>query len=276
MAVSRGRGDLAAQLAKQPPAKKAAILVAILAVLGFFYWQFYYSGMTESRDNEKAVRSRLQAEQQKLDQDVRLMKKLKAEHENLRKGIEAIQLALPSEAELPSFIDHLQVKAGDAGVNFKSWSREREVPIAKYIKVPMKVQVSGNFNQLMHYFHLLGPAQADAEHRKVEEETGIAERRPAERIVTIENLSIGKAVVKNEEVILTADFRASTFRQEEAKRPPPAKKAAESKPKGGKGQVKDAKKKREEDVEKRSGEGAGDRGVKALTKPGSLAPVNPK
>ncbi len=278
--AAAGRSDLAAQLAKQTPAKKAAILGAVLAALGLLYWQFFYSGLTEERDSQKGLRSRLQAEQRKLDGQVKEMKALKAEHAKLKKGIEAIQLALPTEAELPSFIDHLQVKAGDAGVNFKSWSRAKEIRVESYYKVPMKVEVTGNFYQIMHYFQLLGPSLPDREEKKVEEETGIAERRPAERIVTVENVKIGGASVRNEEVILTANFTASTFRKEardeigDQAAAPKAKAAA--KPKGGVGQVKDARKKREAEVEKKTGdaEGAGDRGIKELT--GAGAPLDPK
>lgn len=277
--AAAGRNDLAAQLAKQPPAKKAAILGAILAALGLLYWQFYYSGLTETRTSETSKRGRLQQEQQKLDADIKRMNELKVEHAKLKKGIEAIQLALPTEAELPSFIDHLQVKAGDAGVNFRSWDRAKEVQVEQYIKVPMKVEVTGNFYQIMHYFNLLGPSLPDRRQKEVEEETGIAERRPSERIVTIENLTLGDARVRNEEVILTAEFTASTFRKEAAAgvledETAGADKGA--KPKGGKGQVQDARKAREEAVETRSGDGAGDRGVKALTQPGAGAPLAPK
>jgi len=270
MAASR---DLGAQLAKQPPAKKAAILAAVLAGLGLLYWQFYYSGLKETRDSAKSARSRLQSQQRKLDEDVTRMKELRAEHEELKKGIDAIQLALPTEAELPSFVDHLQVKAGDAGVNFVHWDLAKEIPVEEYMKVAMEVVVTGNFYQIMHYFFLLSPAITDKEQKAGERDSGSGSRRPAERIVTVENLRLGDMAVEGEDIILTARFTASTFRKEAEIDQDAGEPEKSAKPKGGVGKVKDARKAREDAVEKtsKSGEGAGDRGTTLLKNPGAGA-----
>lgn len=258
--------DLVANLAKMPPGKKAAVLGGVLAVMALLYWQFFYSGLTEAKDSETKKRSRLVKEQTDLDKQMKELKALQAERKKLEEGMAGIQMSLPTEAELPSFIDHLQVKAGDAGVNFKSWDRGAEVPIDKYIKVPLGIEVTGTFYQVMHFFHLLGPRSQEKD-RGIDEEDDVSK---VGRIVTIEGLRIGEAVVKNDEIILTARFVASTFRQEAAVAPPAPKKAAAAK----KGGVRDSTKKRENAVENKTKEGAGDKGSKRLTKPG--AELSPK
>ncbi len=263
--ATKGNTDIAASLAKMPPKKRAAVLGGIIALLGVLYWQFFYSGLKDSEASNKSKRKRLTDERGKLDREMVEYKQLEDAHKKLKASIEGIAMALPTEAELPSFIDHLQVKAGDAQVNFKSWARDKEVVIDKYIKVPLKVEVNGTFPQIMHFFYLLGPSAS--ERSGLSEEEAIAAR--SGRIVTIENLNIGDAKIKNDEIILDVSFTAATFRQDEPAEVAPAKKAAANK----KGGVRAAKEKREKTVEAKT-EGAGDKGAKRLGKP--AAPLSPK
>jgi hypothetical protein len=116
----------------------------------------------------------------------------------------------------------------------------------------------------LKFFYLLGPS-ANTE-RRLEEEGGLGSSVTG-RLVSIENLEIGGAEVRNDEIELTAKFQASTFRQE-APAAAPGKPGAADK----KGGVKAAKEAREKAVE--SSAGAGDEGAKRLTNPGT--PVSPK
>ncbi len=266
--AAKSSSDIAANLAKLPPAKKAAVLGGVLAVLGLLYWQFYYSGLEDTKKSEQSKKRRLLDEQAKLDKEMDELNKLKQEHDRLKSELDNIKMALPSEAELASFIDHLQIKAGDAGVNFKSWSRGKEVPVDKYIKVPLNITVTGTFYQLMRFFYLLGPS-ANTE-RRLEEEGGVSTAQTG-RIVNIENLNLGSASVKNDEILLTAKFTASTFRQEQKETEGATKAAA--KPAAKPGGVRAAKEQREKTVEKKTG-AAEEGGAERLTTPS--APLSPK
>ena len=42
--------DFANQLAAKPPAIKAAILGGVAAFCGIFYYQFFYSGLSEEKE----------------------------------------------------------------------------------------------------------------------------------------------------------------------------------------------------------------------------------
>jgi hypothetical protein len=120
----------------------------------------------------------------------------------------------------------------------------------------------------MDFFYLLSPS-ANTE-RRLEQEGGLS-KSPTGRIVSVEDLEMGNAEVKNDEILLTAKFVASTFRQdapEEAALAAP-KKATEPAKKGG---VREATEKREQVVESKSG--AGDEGAKRLTNP--QTPLSPK
>jgi Tfp pilus assembly protein PilO len=260
------KSGLAAQLSKQTPITKVGLLVVSLLLVGLVYWQFFLKDLRAEKKSAEENRQALQVTQQSLQKRLDDLEKLRQRRDALKTEVAGIEFALPVDAELNSFLDHVQTKAGDAGVSFKSWKNEPEVDAGKYKKVPLKVTVEGNFYQLMNYFYLLGPSD------KTDDGTGDpAEENQFDRIVTIENLSLEGASLRNDEILLNASFTAATFRQPGAApaTPPPApapKKGAAAPPKktprfsgaGSPGRAADqmiddtnaAKAKREADVKK--------------------------
>ncbi len=232
--MAASKNDFLAELAKKPPKTKLAILAGIIVLGGALYYQFFYSGLVDDKGSAMSQKQRLQSQRDKLVKQLKDRKKLIAEKRLLDKEVERMQKALPTEAELPAFFEHLQHKAGDAQVSIKSWKRQSEKPLGSFIRVPVKVAITGNYHQIMHYFSLLGPTQADPALTKG---TDGLDKAPVDRIVTIESLNLSGANSKNDEIILQASFVASTFRKEEAgkKKRTRRKKPAEStKGKGGK------------------------------------------
>lgn len=214
--------QLAAFNAK-PTKFKVGVFVGVAVLLGGAYWQVFYSGLTEDVDSAKSSRQTLIREQKKLDADLVEYKRLRERNDELQQTIRDNQRALPSEAELPAFFDHLQRRAGEAGVNIKKWVRKAEAPVESFIRVPVDIEIAGTYYQVLRYFSLLGPAAEsevpstpptgpDGEATDPVDEAGTI----TDRIVSIENLSIGPSAIRNDEVILIAKFTASTFRQAEA------------------------------------------------------------
>jgi hypothetical protein len=58
--------------------------------------------------------------------------------------------------------------------------------------VPVAMQIQGTFHQILHYFKLI---------------------HETERVITIEDLSLGKPQVGDDQLLLSASFTAATFRQ---------------------------------------------------------------
>lgn len=227
-----GGNDFVSQLAKKSPQYKLGVMAAILAVFGFLYYQFMYLDMEEQQSRLQRKKRNLATEQAKLNTDLADKKRLAEKNEELQRTIRDNQKALPTEAELPSFFDHLQRKAGDAGVNIRRWDRNPEEDVDIYIRVPVGMEITGTFYNIMRYFSLLGPDAAS----NSAPANGDAGSRVDERIVSIENLSLGETTLKDGEVVLTAKFVASTFRQQESAQPPP-KPAAKPKPGGPAGKA---------------------------------------
>jgi Tfp pilus assembly protein PilO len=234
--------QLLENFSKKSPGYKAGVFIFIGALLGLAYWQLMLSPLQEERDSERSTKSKLLRDQQQLDADLKQLKALVKENEELQETIRLNARALPTEAELPSFFDHLQRKAGEAGVSIKKWERKSEIAVEEYMKVPVEMELSGTYYQILEYFSLLAPmteglvtappsptsppppaggAPAEAAAAPVAEASA-----EDERIVSIENLTIGEPEVRADEIILTAKFIAATYRQGDTvapEKPAPAK-----------------------------------------------------
>ena len=211
--------NLLQQFAKKSLQYKLAILfLALILVVGVYY-QFVYSELSAKEESLSQRKSSLLAQQRTLDKNLIEQEKLKVKYEELQRSIRDNQKALPTQAELPAFFDHLQRKAGDSGVSIHKWDRMDEQPVDIYIRVPVAIEISGTFYEITHYFSLLGPQRKD-ELQDAGSGDSAEGPRIDERIVSIENLELGKAKLQDGEITLEAKFVASTFRQNEPKSAP--------------------------------------------------------
>ena len=191
------RRDYAAELARKPLGVKLGVLGGVLAVLGFFYWQFMYSTLADESKKLATERKKLVKQEKDLKQRekdwIELLQKKEVLDEQLKKN----RVTLPASSELPSFFMHLQKQAAAAGVTVVSWKRVNEKAIESYVSVPVSIELTGSFYQINNYFRLL--SQTD-------------------RIISVSGLALTPLRAKNDEIILTAKFVATTYRQKD--RPP--------------------------------------------------------
>ncbi len=240
-------------LAKKPPAHKAAILFGVLGFVGFVYWQFMYSDLKQSKQKAQRTKKNLQKKRKGLDKalDAYLADKCRTGHEAPQtcaqhkkpygelKGVgDEASRALPGSPEWGTFIEILQKKAQDATVRITSLDTKKEEGAGEYIKVPASIEVTGGFHEIMKFFYLLRPARP-------RDLSGPATATPnkndpalqkVDRIVNVENLALNTDRVK-EPGHLRATFLASTFYRKQLPKPitaapAPGKKAAPGAPSG--------------------------------------------
>ena len=195
MASTSSTNELIEKLGKASTQTKAAVLVVALALLGGLYWYFVYSGLADERTALAATRRNLSNEVKRLKDRQKeyvdlLQKKMEVEEELKKNAVK-----LPASSELPAFFTHLQAQALAANVQLLNWQREDEMPVESYVKVPVKMEVKGDFYQVTQYFKLLYETP---------------------RIITIEKLAITVSDKQNDQLVLKATFTASTFRQADA------------------------------------------------------------
>ena len=195
-----------ADFSKKSTGYKVAVFAAIGALLGLLYWQFMLSPLRTERNELENEKQGLENDSRRLDRELIEYRKLSERSTQLREMIEQNQKALPTGAELPAFFDTLNRKVGEAGVEVKKWEYKQEVPVETFIQVPLEIELTGTFFQLKRFFSSLivrpdtpGPDGSSPER---------------ERIITIENLTLRVPQNRGRELLLTANFTASTFRQE--------------------------------------------------------------
>ncbi|MFH0902653.1 MAG: type 4a pilus biogenesis protein PilO [Pseudomonadota bacterium] len=180
------------KLLRAPTKVKIALLVFLYGVVAGGYYFFFYSDLSEHLESQIGQRRNLSDQERKLTDRKKeyselLRKKLELEDELRRNAV-----MLPASSELPAFYNHLQTQAVTANVRITSFTRLEEEDVDDYVKVPVKMEVVGDFYQLNNYFKLLYETP---------------------RIITIQELTIGTRTVENEGYALKASFIAATFRQ---------------------------------------------------------------
>jgi Tfp pilus assembly protein PilO len=180
------------KLARLALPAKAAILVVTIGLLGLVYYQLAYSDLVDERDGLLAVRSRQVEDEKRLNRRKAEYQELLRQKADVDERLRRNSIKLPESSELPAFFQHLETQASTANVRIVTRVIDKEVPVETYMKVPVRMEIQGDFYQLNNYFKLLSQT---------------------ERIITIENLFIGDPRRSAERVTLTGKFTASTFRQ---------------------------------------------------------------
>ncbi len=190
--MAKSSSEQLAKLAKAPPGVKLGILGGVVVLLGLAYYFLRYSELDTERTAQRAQRTNLAAQEKQLQERKREYVKLLQEKQALEEEIARNAVKLPAAAELPAFFVHLQSQALAANVDVVRWTRQPEMPVDTYVKVPVSMTVTGTFYQLLQYFKLL---------------------HDTPRIITVENLRISTGKFENDQLLLSATFLASTFRQ---------------------------------------------------------------
>ncbi len=220
------------EFSRRPLQFKVLVFGGIGVLLGLLYWQFMMSPLIKERDGASADLDGQKAEQGRLRQQKKKYDELVAAEAKLRADIEQNQKALPTEAEMPAFIDMLSRKSGEAGIELVKRDIKADIVIdavaagaapaapgaapSSFVKVPVELEVIGTYYQIKKFMASLRPRRAAAPSTNPD---SVEEK---DRIVTIEALTISNPMVKNNEIILTARFTASTFRAKVSEAAPAA------------------------------------------------------
>jgi Tfp pilus assembly protein PilO len=216
-----------ADFARLPQQRKVMVFVVAGFLMFLLYYQFVFKSLNRDLDEAKGQNQTKIAASHKADTDIKTFAELKPTVNRLTAQIEQNEKALPTEAELPAFFDTLNRKVTESGVQVNRSTQQPEAPIEAFIRVPVDFEIQGTFMQIKKFFASLVPKKKQVGSSDVTPngEQGVEDR---ERIVSIDNLTIGDPQVRNREIILTAKFTANTYRQEEKVEPTTAKPAAKA------------------------------------------------
>lgn len=210
--------------ARLPQQRKVMIFVVAGFLMFLLYYQFVFKPLNRDLDEAKGQHDAKVAASHKADADIKTFAELKPAVNRLKAQIDQNEKALPTEAELPAFFETLNRKVTESGVQVNRSTQQPEVPVEAFVRVPVDFEIQGTFMQIKKFFASLVPKkQTSSSDASPNGEQGVEER---ERIVSIDNLTIGDPTVRNRQMILTAKFTANTYRQDEKVEPATAKPAA--------------------------------------------------
>ncbi len=179
------------QITKVPLKRKILVLVAVTVVLAAAFWFFYYSPMQTEYSELQETYGRLQRERDDAVRRKATYDKDRKKRDDMKQAYGQQLRALPSEAEISSFLESLNTEAELVGLEIRSVKPRKEEPSKYYSRIPVELSLTGTYHQLAKFFYLVGNL---------------------DRIINIENISLQFSRFEESNAILTANVLATTFR----------------------------------------------------------------
>jgi len=177
-------------LTKLPLAAKVGIGAAVVAVVFFAYWFVFYSevaGKIEGAQRQKkALHDQLAQEEQAEATYFADRGELALREQRARE----LNKVLPPDSEEDAFLSSVQQASNAAGIDLKSYTPSEEVAQPFYAKVPMRLEMSGRFQQIVKFAYELGKV---------------------DRIINVENIELSEPKVNGDEIVLHGKCLATAF-----------------------------------------------------------------
>ena len=181
------------RIAAMQPAQKLGIIVGLVVFLCGGYWYFFYDDMQQEQ-------AQLQTQQRRLEREKHDYERRKQEYLAFRNEVSALLeeqkellRVLPKKDDIEQFIESVQAQIELAGLTKVTSVREAAQPVEMYVKIPIKMSLTGTYHQINHFFKQVGDLK---------------------RIVNIEDLSlepVSLATPMDQPNLLKANFVATTF-----------------------------------------------------------------
>ncbi|MBX7192925.1 MAG: type 4a pilus biogenesis protein PilO [Sandaracinaceae bacterium] len=175
-----------------PDAVKAAIGLFILAAIGIVYYVAFHGPLEEeiasARQAHAELENRMTTARQRQAQYLQLREELAG-----RESLDRANLrVLPEDAEMAAFLQDLNRLAEISGLRIRLVEPRPEEPQEQYVRLPVALHLSGRYHQLSRFFYNVSRL---------------------ERAISMENIQLREPTVTDEDVIMTVEVLATTFRR---------------------------------------------------------------
>jgi len=178
-------------LAKLPVPARIGISAGLLVLFGLAYYVLFFSDIAGQIETTKANRMQLDSQLTAAKQAEQAYQKDLEELARRRERERELNKILPSTTEYPAFLSAVQSVANATGVDLIAWSPQPEVKEQYYARVPMTIELEGRFHQIAKFFYGIG--QSD-------------------RIMNMENITLSRPKVVDQDVYLSVEGLATAFR----------------------------------------------------------------
>ena len=179
------------RIAKAPSAAKyggLAGLVVLLSVLNFFFLIQPLQDQIADQENQQRGLDRQLAEKQEIAQN---LNERRREMDILEQKLAEALTELPERKDIDELLGQLNDIGKKSGLEIARVEPGAETSATFFAKIPIKMSVSGNYHEIAMFMQ------------------EIANMR---RIVNVNNIKLGTPTQKNDKVVLSSEFLATTFR----------------------------------------------------------------
>jgi type IV pilus assembly protein PilO len=179
------------KIAKAPTAAKyggLVGLVVLLSVLNFFFVIQPLQDQIADQENQQRGLDRQLAEKQEIAQN---LNERRREMDILEQKLAEALTELPEKKDIDELLGQLNDIGKKSGLEIARVEPGVETSATFFAKIPIKMAVSGNYHEIAMFMQ------------------EIANMR---RIVNVNNIKLGTPTQKNDKVILSSEFLATTFR----------------------------------------------------------------
>ncbi len=179
------------KIAKAPPLLKfggVAGAVVLITLLNFFLLIQPVEAEIENLAVQQRTADLQYAEKKEIAQN---LNERRREMDVLEQKLAEALTELPERSDIDELLAQLNDIGRKSGLEISTVEPGTEAPEAFFARIPVRMSVTGNYHEIAMFLQ------------------EIANMR---RIVNVTNIKLGTPVVKNDKVILKADFLATTFR----------------------------------------------------------------
>ncbi|MSP62146.1 MAG: hypothetical protein EXR72_17790 [Myxococcales bacterium] len=181
--------DLFDRIAGLKSQQKAGILLVLLGLIGGGYYYFFYADLeVEIAGNQTAI-LKAQEENASYEQRKNEYQAFRLEVNQLLEEQKELLRVLPKKDDIEQFIENVNAQVELAGLSKVSSVRDKAQAEELYMRIPIKMSLSGNYHQINRFFKNVGELK---------------------RIVTIADLQLAVSTEGTGQA-LKADFVAQTF-----------------------------------------------------------------
>jgi type IV pilus assembly protein PilO len=175
-------------------AAKLGIIGGLVVVMTGGYWYFFYSDMQDEQAHLESDRARLEKEKHEYERRKQEYLAFRNEVNSLLEEQKELLRVLPKADDIEQFIENVQAQIELSGLSKVESVREAAQPVEMYVKIPIKMSLTGTFHQINRFFKQVGELK---------------------RIVNIEDLALDPVSIApstpEQQNLLKANFTATTF-----------------------------------------------------------------
>lgn len=167
----------------------AAVVALILPVVLFYFLSYTPDVKKMGRLNSK--KQGLQAEITKAKKAASELKEIKAAIAETEQLFKETANLLPKSKEIPALLRNISDLGKNSGLDFLSFKPGPEVPNDFYAEIPVNIMISGPYHNVGYFLDQISKL---------------------ERIVTVDNISMGSPKKEGSEMILRSTCKMTTYR----------------------------------------------------------------